>query len=273
MTYRFKDRTVETLTGLIECLQEAYQQLLSELPTEPTPTLTIWYRGVSNQDLPLLPTLYRDGLNIPLSDELYLLNKFKQNAHQFLTERPQGEWEWMLLGRHHGLPSRLLDWTESLLAGAFFAAGGLDKDHRQADGALWCLLPKVLNDIATNGTVRSDVLPMLSDEVDSAPMSVFLHNYTATAIQASPPTGSVAPAAAITIRTNRRIQAQAGVFTVHHTDRAPLDRWGDGSHLWRFLIPAQSKQTILEDLRRIGISPLVLFPDLDNAAEEATRGY
>ena len=273
MTYRFDDRRIGTLTSLIRYIKKDFHELARVLPAASAKRQPIvWYRGVPDRDLPLVPTLYRQGVDIPVTDEVHLLNRFKQNAHQFLAERPQGEWEWMLLGRHHGLPSRLLDWTEGLLTGAFFAAGGFDKEHTDADGALWCLLPTVLNEIATNGTVRSDVLPMFSDEAIPSSPDVFLDIYKASAIRTSPVQG-LAPAAAISIRTNKRIQAQSGVFTVHHINRATLDQWGDGSQLWRFIIPANKKATIQQELRRAGVNPLTLFPDLDNVAKEAERGY
>ena len=87
------------------------------------------------------------------------MNRFKQNAHEFLDERPQGEWEWILLARHHGLPSRLLDWTERP-SGSLFASRE-DERYQQSDGALWCLSPGHLNEFAK---LPTDVLPMFPDQ-------------------------------------------------------------------------------------------------------------
>ena len=54
----------------------------------------------------------------------------------------------MLTARHHGLPSRLMDWMESPLVGLYFS---VEKDSTQ-DGALWCLLPSSLNKQASGMT-------------------------------------------------------------------------------------------------------------------------
>ena len=197
------------------------------------------------------------------------MNRFKQNAYEFLDERPQGEWEWMLLARHHGLPSRLLDWTENPLVGLFFACNGDNMDHIEQDGTLWCLSPNKLNEVANIG----DGPPMFLDEYAPLPPDDSLEVYKTRSLARGTSDVERSPAAAISIRTNKRIQAQLGVFTIHHASNKPLEEWGDHSHLWRLVIPQSSKSPIQDDLRRLGITGLTLFPDLDHVAKEAGRSY
>ena len=253
-------------------MQEDYAALGMELPNAiQAPSPSVWYRGLTSSSHKLLPTLHR--YDIPVASEAHLMNRFKQNAYEFLDDRPQGEWEWMLLARHHGLPSRLLDWTENPLVGLFFASITSDVSNSRTNGALWCLSPPQLNKIANPYEGGADVLPMLLDE-DALPTSDrFLTNYKTSLVSQANEESSLPPAAALSIRTTKRIQAQQGVFTIHHVNKTPLEAWGDRSHLWRYIVPKEAKAMIQDELRRIGITALALFPELDNVAREAMRGY
>ncbi len=272
MPRRFRDRKITGIGELLELLKEDHKVLLGRVSEQSGEQFQgIWYRGVPSTRLNLLPTLHR--AKIPVVDEAYLMNRFKQNAYEFLVDRPQGEWEWMLLARHHGLPSRLLDWTENPLVGLFFASDRYNNHYSNSNGVLWCLSPPHLNEIASNGTIRSDMLPMFLDEEGLSAEDEFLTNYKTSFVRTAVGTEPRPPAAGISIRTNKRIQAQLGVFTIHHADPKPLEDWSGGSHVWRYIIPRKAKVSIQDELRRSGVTALTLFPDLDNAAREARQGY
>ena len=273
MSHRFNDRNISGLAEVLEFLKKDQVALLSGSSAQQNEQFrVVWYRGLPGSSLSLLPTLHRN--NIPVADEGHLMNRFKQNVHQFLPERPQGEWEWMLLARHHGLPSRLLDWTENPLVGLFFACGGYNSDYSESDGALWCLLPGELNQIASRGTVRwSNSLPMFLDEHELSEQDEFLTNYKPSRLRNLTSEKPVPPAAAMSIRTTQRIQAQQGVFTIHHADKTPLEEWEEGSCLWKFVIPKDRKASLCAEIERLGVTELTLFPDPDKVAQEARRGY
>src|SRR5690606_36926394 len=57
--------------------------------------------------------------------------------------QPRDDWEWLFLMQHYGVPTRLLDWTDSPLVALFFAVYNVDRDDR--DASLWVLLPAALN--------------------------------------------------------------------------------------------------------------------------------
>lgn len=262
---RFEDRTVGSVAELLSCLKEDQEQLGKlEQPIAGQP---VWYRGLENKAFTLVPSMYRRQTMFRVEDEWSLMNLFKQNAHQFLDSRPQGEWEWLFLMRHHGLPSRLLDWTESPLVGLYFALFGTGSSLiSRTDGVLWCLLPTALNEL--RNVPDPATLPMFSDEEKRAPSSDGVTDlYRPTQLDFG--IREVLPIAGISIRTSRRIQAQQGVFTIHHVSRSAIERIGDRQHVWRFIIPKNRKQIIANELKHLQITALSVFPDLDNVAEQA----
>jgi hypothetical protein len=84
------------------------------------------YRG-QHEDLPLLPKLFRppgDARKIRRTEDA-LLHRFKNHSPYLLPTKPDNDWDWLSLGQHFGLPTRLLDWTGNPLSALFFA---LDAD-------------------------------------------------------------------------------------------------------------------------------------------------
>ena len=162
MKLRFEDRTIGSVAELLSRLKDDQQALEgSDQSRARQPT---WYRGLEDKGLPLVPSMFRPETRFSAKNELFLMNLFNQNAHQFLDSRPQGEWEWLFLMRHHGLPSRLLDWTESPLVGLYFALfhTGNTVPTTKTDGTLGCLLPTALNEL--RNVPEPTTVPMFSDE-------------------------------------------------------------------------------------------------------------
>jgi hypothetical protein len=85
---------------------------------------TVIYRGVTSSKYELIPKVgrrRRGGKRLELKDERYIFRLFRQRAIVHLGRTPTDDWEWLAIAQHHGLPTRLLDWTRNPLVAAYFS--------------------------------------------------------------------------------------------------------------------------------------------------------
>lgn len=130
-----KKSTITSLSG--------YQNILENNPV-------YMCRGVSDVDYKLTPKVARNW-HLPVDllkvFEIKMLDEFKIRATPHLNSIPKNDWEWLALAQHHGLPTRLLDWTLNPLIALYFACKG--NDH--LDGAVYLSL--CINEFDTSDTL------------------------------------------------------------------------------------------------------------------------
>jgi hypothetical protein len=157
--------------------------------------------------------------------------------------------------QHYGMPTRLLDWSESPLVGLYFAVE--EESHQGEDGALWTLMPTLLNSKSNYRPAYEHEVPSFDDE--------HMNNYRPLTI-ALEQKSSLYPMAAIARRNSARMQAQQGVFTISHRENITIEDVGQvgaaRDHVWRYLIRAMAKTQIKQDLKLLGFSRFHLFPEL-----------
>jgi hypothetical protein len=220
---------------------------------------------------PLQPKVYRDGFEKyfqveevagsdgtqfigsgsvpPQGSEPMELSEFKKRSRPLLADAPpdHDDWAWLAIAQHHGLATRLLDWSANPLVALYFA---IESANGARDCVVWCAKP------------NTPLIPGLR-------ISVFDNKSTVCA------TEELSPWELDTIRvfrpplTDRRIAAQDSRFTVHPRGKNLLQDF-DGS-VARLLIPGSSRQLLQWQLNAIGFHPSSLFPDLDGVARYLNR--
>lgn len=91
---------------------------------------TNWvFRGEPSTTYELRPAAGREGervdaartLKYDIDNERAALKRFRYDAQPYVSYTPHSDLEWLAIAQHHGMATRLLDWTESLLVAVFFA--------------------------------------------------------------------------------------------------------------------------------------------------------
>jgi len=153
---------------------------------------------------------------------------FLRELPGYTSNLPAEEWELLALGQHHGLPTRLLDWTENPLVAAFFACDGA----YDREGVIYAMRnPYVVKGFTVGPFEITEVM-----------------RYRPRHISA-------------------RIRAQQGPFSVHPNPATPLQIGkAAGIDVQEIRIATGYKEQLIWDLARFGVHRAMLFPDIDRLA-------
>ena len=236
------DRQITDIQGYLNLIEE-----IKEFNNGRKEKGDLIFRG-QRTDRPLLPRLAR------LSDEKKLkgkiknierliLNDFKRGILPLTEFKPENNWDLLALAQHHGLPTRLLDWTYSALVGLWFTVNRPPSKSEKGNfenGVVWILSTKVEDFKKENSK---------ADPLDNRLTKIF----RATVV-------------------SRRISAQAGLFTVHlinaqdkvykfETTKNFKDR------LTKVTVPHTKFASIRRQLSILGVNSSTIYPDINGLSE------
>jgi hypothetical protein len=229
------------------------------------------YRGAADASWPLLTSLdLLGGARPPHTKadlEEYILRNFTRYSRPYFGSPPVNDWEVLVAAQHHGLPTRLLDWTYSPFVAAHFATV---EPHTPTDRAVWRLDWKAVHkrfQLPDLALLIQDLEGMLGSDRRFTPSALF-----AMATGARPFACMLEPPS-----LDARIVAQSAAFTLCSDKRQSFDGFleqhGLGDALTKLVIPAGERGRIRDQLDLVSVDERRLFPDLDGVAAQLKRYY
>lgn len=271
---------VEQITTLEQISKIIWdQQYQSTLMRNRSPYL---YRGLPNSNYHLVTSLRRNCKEKKNDIELAILRNFVKYAALEDPALKTSIWRQMIVGQHHGLPSRLLDWTYSVLIALHFATSGENLDDMSKnDAVLWQIdilemnkrLPKNYQPTLKNESAFLMTVDMMDSLTRGGNTYDILNRYdsdmgTASMVFLEPPS------------IDQRIIGQYSYFSIipsrieNLQDDTGIETFLDETqNTVKYIISTDLKWRIRDMLDQMNINERILFPGLDGITSWMKRHY
>ena len=197
------------------------------------------FRGQQDFDWELIPKIGRPEFskNVPsyFKEEDIISSWLRYSGH-LLNSSPVDEWDELTLGQHHGLATRLLDWTKNPLVALYFATFDL---NQKSDASVFIM------DFKNKVLKTKEIKPFDSKIIVSG---VFY------------PKGLSA-----------RVINQRGVFTISNKPQLSLEKILNENTFIKLRIKGTAKKAMLRNLEQYGVNEFSIYQDLDNLSNYLNR--
>jgi hypothetical protein len=232
------------------------------------------FRGMCGR-YDLRPSLHRLGHppdRLPLIEKAMFRN-FQKYAHH---EVPSGtsQWKWLSIAQHHGLPTRLLDWTFSPLIALHFATNEMNK--MATDGVVW-----MVDFVKCREYLPEDLQLVLKNHYAIGFSAEMLDGRFANIYDVENAKGALGEFVLFfePPSLDPRIVNQFGLFSLMNQPEARLDGWLEAhcdpepSLARRIVIPAGLKWEVRDKLDQMNATERVVMPGLDGLSAWLKRWY
>lgn len=226
------------------------------------------FRGLSHAEYDLLPSLNRVCKN-NLHLEKPLLRNFKKYASLDILNK-DNFWEVVSLAQHHGLPTRLLDWTFSPYIAAHFATENIE--YNNYDCAIWCLdfvaarkyMPIVFQNKLQEDMANGFSIELLKTIVgDFEELKKMEENNESFPVFFEPSS------------IDNRIINQYALFSVMSDPNILISAWLEKHPElgYKIIIPSGVRMEIRDKLDQINMTERLIYPGLDGLCKWLSRHY
>ncbi|UFH34539.1 FRG domain-containing protein [Flavobacterium acetivorans] len=249
-------------------------------------SLPFYWRGHSNAEWPLQTNLERqiDKTSCVPSSELRILREFKRKQHLYESSKDivTNDFERIAKIQHHGGPTRLLDFTKSLLVASYFCTEDFDDKN---DGAIWGINISNVNGAHSNPEVEKMLIELIfgqSSDLFSNYLNGKLKEQTVVFIEP--------------FLLNHRLQVQQGLFAIPldvnirfidnlnslfginindelskniiDFNHEPLNMAEDFIKFFecsviKIIIPKEVKRAVKLNIKGFGVKTEMIYPDID----------
>lgn len=233
---------------------------------------SLWFRGVARTDYTPVPGLVWRNIS---AAEGALEHSFLISYKSYIEDSNISPWELMALMQHHGLPTRLLDWSESALVALYFAL--TSEPNHDGERAVWVLNPFELNKHTIGVNYLYCPAVIANKEVNSGDIKFNIDSYLGPNLKPKS-IERVLPEKPIAINATqhlKRVSAQKGCFTVHGFSPKGIETYlsdPNDFQMIKILIESQHhRKSMINALAALGIDEEFIFQDLDSLCKKIKR--
>ena len=212
---------------------------------------SVWYRGVRSAKFGLVPKVLR---STNYNENIVSVEFRRRMRVEFPSMKT--DFDWLCAMQHFGVPTRLLDWSESLFPALYFATMPLSKKLNSS--TIWVLNPFALVELVRRG---EGVIPTQDNDI--------ILNYSGYSFDNGQKKGvGKFPSPVVPDFIFSRLKAQNSCFTIHGSDNRPLEAQLAGVDiddpiLYKFTCNNRFISSLALSVNLLCGDPSILFPDIE----------